>query len=41
MGKVWRGRVEGLMVGADMQLRERLNVQDTVTNNTWREKNSL
>ena len=29
--------LEGLMVGEDMQLRKRLNVQETVTNNTWRE----
>ena len=31
------GLEEGLRVGEDMQLRERLNVQETVTNNTWRE----
>ena len=44
MGLFWVGRVwmeldglEGLMVGEDMQLRKRLNVQETVTNNTWRE----
>ena len=30
--------LEGLRVGEDMQLRERLNVQETVTNNTWREE---
>ena len=32
------GLEEGLMVGEDMQLRERLNVQETVTNNTWGEE---
>ena len=42
VGTVWMGLeglkgLEGLMVGEDMQLRKRLNVQETVTNNTWRE----
>ena len=31
------GLEQGLTVGEDMQLRERLNVQETVTSNTWRE----
>ena len=32
------GLEQGLRVGEDMQLRERLNVQETVTSNTWREE---
>ena len=40
VGRLWRGRigldgVDGLAKGEDMQVRERLNVQETVTNNTW------
>ena len=41
VGRFWRGRagrLEGLRVGEDMQLRERLSVHETVSNNTWREK---
>ena len=33
--------LEGLRVGEDMQLRERLNVQETVTNNTWKDDVSV
>merc|ERR1719234_502774 len=44
VGRVWmglEGLEEGLMVGEDMQLRERLNVQETVTNNTLTLSGSL
>jgi len=37
VGRLWwrmAGGLEGLRVGEDMQLRERLSVQETVTNNT-------
>jgi len=37
VGRFWRGRVgglEGLRVGEDMQLRERVSVHETVNNNT-------
>ena len=46
MGRLWRGRigldgVDGLAKGEDMQVRERLNVQETVTNNTWKDDVSV
>ena len=33
--------LEGLRVGEDMQLRERLNVQETVNKNTCRDEVSV
>jgi len=39
--KGWAGELEGLRVGEDMQLRERLSVQETVNNNTLTSNGSL